>query len=1122
MDLLKQMQNPYYLLKSRRFLPLFIVQFLGAMNDNIYKNALIILISFSLAQQHGLSPKMPLAIATGLFILPFLLFSALAGELADRFDKEKLIQWVKLAEVLILGIAATFGFYLQSLFLMYVTIFLLGTHSTFFGPLKYSILPQHLAKDELLFGNAWIEASTFLAILIGTLLGGLFILQTNGILIISSLLISLALSGWFISFFIPKAKSDNSNLKINYNLFYSTSQIIQYTFNRKKLFQPILGISWFWFIGSSLLTILPLFTKEVLQSNETTTTFLLICVIIGIGIGSLGSYILLQGKLSAKFVPLASLGVTLFSLLMLIKPLSFPSAIGIGICGGFFSVPLYALLQYKSRTQHRSRNIAANNILNALLMVGSSLLAILVFKLGGGSVALLITVALLNLIVTFYMLWTISKTSILKCIVIIIKFVLKCLYRVKINNIENLPPKGQKAIIISNHISLLDAVLIRAFISKNFIYPIDTDTAQKWWVKVFLPFSKNICIDPHSPFSFKQLIHLLEKNGQILIFPEGRISVTGTIMKIYDGTGYLAYKTDAPIFTIHIAGAQFSPFSYLRGKFKIHWFPKIQITLFPPRKLNPLPDVSTKDIRKLLGIQIYNLLASTQVTATNHDITLFEQLLLSAKQNGMQTVIMSDIKKVSLTYKEIIAKSLVLSKILTKNQSLENPIGILMPNCNVAVLKFFALQSTGHIASFLNFSSGGPNILKACQTTNIKCVWSSTEFITHAKLQSVVELLSMNGIEVKFIEHYKSAIKKLKISYILALLFPRWVYKKQFCSHHNAHSLATILFTSGSTGEPKGVAFSHKNFISNYRQAIAIIDLNNQDKMLSIMPAFHAFGLTAGILNPLFHGTQIFLYPTPLHYSIIPEIIYQKQITILFGTNTFLRGYAKYANPYDLRSLRYIFAGAEKIQANLRQIYEEKFGLRILEGYGTTETAPLLTLNTPIYNKDNTVGRLLPTIEYKLKKSQEISSNQELWVKGDNIMLGYMTVKNPGVIEPVQDGWFNTEDVVTIDDEGFITIIGRTKRFAKIGGETVPLNAIEQLANQIWPNHNSACISVPDEQKGELLILFTENPKAKLNDFREFARKQDINPLWIPKTLKIIPKIPLLGSGKPNYSDLKF
>lgn len=1117
--------HPYYLLRSPRFLPILIVQFLGAMNDNIYKNSLVILITFSLAEAQHWSPKIPLAIGLGLFILPFLLFSATAGELADRVNKERMIRWTKLAEVIILGIGATLAFYIESILLMYVVLFLLGTHSAFFGPLKYGILPQHLTKSELLFGNAWVEASTFLAILLGTLLGGLLILKTNGVIIISTLLIIFALIGWISSFFIPKAKSYNPKLQVNYNFLKATGKILKYTINRKSIFQTILGISWFWFIGASLLTILPLFTKDILKGNENTTTLLLTLVIIGISIGSMGCYTLLQGKLTAKFVPLAGLGMSIFLFLMAAStPLTFVSILGIGICGGFFSVPLYSLLQYKSDREHRSRNIASNNIVGALFMVGSSLLAILIFQLGGGPITLLKTIAILTIIVSLYMFWTIAKTTTLNIIVIFVKSLLKLLYRVEVNGIENLPKKGNGAIIIVNHVSLLDSVLIRAFVSDHFIYPVDTETAQKWWIKLFLMFAKTICIDPRYPFSFKKLIKLVETNNQILIFPEGRITVTGTIMKIYDGTGYLAYKTDAEIFPIHISGAQFSPFSYLRGKAKIHCFPKIRITIFPPKKFEIMPELSAKEIRKSLSMQIYNLMTLLQVKTANKEITLFNQLLLSGKHNGMRTLIMNDVKNKPLTYRKIVAKSLVLGKILTKNLSRENPIGLIMPNCNEVILEFFGLQSTGHTAALLNYSSTASNILKACQITNIKCVWSSNEFITNAKLAPVIELLRANKIEVKFIENYKPMIKSLWTFYTLAMLFPNWLYKRQFNKKRkeDAEARSTILFTSGSTGDPKGVAFSHKNFISNYLQANAIIDLNIKDTVLSIMPIFHAFGLTAGILNPLFKGTKIFLYPTPLHYRAIPEIIYDKQITILFGSNTFLRGYSKYANAYDLRSLRYLFGGAEKIQENIQQIYEEKFGIRILEGYGTTETSPLISLNTPIYNKSGTVGKLLPEIKYRLQKVPESHEGKELWIQGDNVMLGYIAANDPGKIEPIKDRWFNTGDVVTIDTEGFITIIGRTKRFAKVGGETVPLNAIEELANELWPHQNHACICIPDQQKGEILILVTENQHAKLKELRQFSKDKGVNPLWIPKIIKIIPKLPLLGSGKPNYNELNF
>lgn len=389
----------YYLFKSRRFLPLFVVQFLGAMNDNLYKNSFIILITFSLAQE----AKMPLAAGLGIFILPFFLFSAMAGELADRIDKSKMIRWIKFAEVVILGVGATMAFYLKSTTLLYFVLFLMGTHSAFFGPLKYSILPQQLRRDELLFGNAWIEASTFIAILLGTILGGVLILRDHGVLIVSVLLMIIAVAGWVMSFFILPAKSEDPKLKLHFNFWKATLDVLKHVRRRPHIFRVMMGISWFWFIGATLMTVIPLFTREILRGDQDTVTMLLTVSIIGIGAGAIGSYRLLKGQLSAKYVPLSGLGMSVFIILMIKAGqkvtgpiielgdfLSVPGLgivtgiLGIGLCGGCFSVPLYALLQEWSRPEHRSRNIGANNITNALFMVGSSLLAMVVFQFGGG------------------------------------------------------------------------------------------------------------------------------------------------------------------------------------------------------------------------------------------------------------------------------------------------------------------------------------------------------------------------------------------------------------------------------------------------------------------------------------------------------------------------------------------------------------------------------------------------------------------------------------------------------------------------------------------------------------------------------------------------------------------
>ena len=326
----------------------------------------------------------------------------------------------------------------------------------------------------------------------------------------------------------------------------------------------------------------------------------------------------------------------------------------------------------------------------------------------------------------------------------------------------------------------------------------------------------------------------------------------------------------------------------------------------------------------------------------------------------------------------------------------------------------------------------------------------------------------------------------------------------------------SILFTSGSEGVPKGVVLSHRNMLTNAAQAKARIDFGRSDLVFNVLPMFHSFGLTVGTVLPLVSGVRIFLYPSPLHYRTVPELIYGLNATIMFGTDTFLNGYARVANPYDFRSLRYILSGAEPVRESTRKIYLEKFGLRILEGYGVTETAPALALNTPMFNKFGTVGRMLPGMEARLEKVEGVDEGGRMFVKGPNVMLGYLRAENPGVLEPPAEGWHDTGDIVEIDKQGFITIKGRAKRFAKIGGEMVSFAAVEALAGDLWPDHLSAVASVPDARKGERLILFTQKPGATRADFIAFARSRHASELMIPSDIVVMEKLPLLGTGKAD------
>lgn len=1126
-------KNQYYLLLTRRFLPLFVVQFLGALNDNIFKNALVILMVFSLAEKAGWNEQMVVAIAGGIFILPFFIFSATAGQIADHFHKNRIIKYVKFIEIIIMA-GAAYAFFNESQILLLVILFCMGSQSAFFGPIKYSILPEYLERNELISGNAFIESATFIAILLGTIIGGLFILTTHGIPIIITLLITIAIAGWIASLFTLHTPKANPTLKVNFNIASQTGKVLQHAYSQKKVFKTILGISWFWFFGASWLTIIPIYVKEVLQANETIVTFFITLFAVSIGVGSLLCNRILHGKLTAKYVPLAGLAMSIATGIFVTINTHFPRPLatlpdylsfsgisialclfGIGLFGGLFSVPLYALLQVWSNSKHRARNIAATNIMNALFMVISALFIMAIFATGGNISTALTIIALLNTFVALYIIKIIPESIIHT----LIKRILKKLYKVDVHGISHFKKAGKYAIIIANHTSLLDAVLLITFLPERLHFPISTAIYKKWWIKPLLWTVDVYPIDPTRPMAVKSLVEIAKSGKKIVIFPEGRVTITGSLMKIYDGPGLIADKANAKIIPIRIDGAQLSPFSYLRGKIRTQIFPKITITIFPSFKFETDPTKFGKAARRDRSAKLYHIMTEMILQTTKTDQTLFENLIEAAKMHGRGTPILDDSSFQPISYRKLIANSFVLGKMIAQGTSPQEPIGLLIPNSKAAVVAFFGLQTQNRVAAMLNYSGGAANILSACKTAKIKHIWTSEKFIETARFEKTIAIIKQQGIEVHTLESLTNKKKRYLPLYSIGLLFPEWLYKKHNPGRNpkTAEKTATILFTSGSSGTPKGVALSHKNLNTNRAQMISIIDFTHQDKALNALPMFHSFGLGVGTLVTLFSGVHVFMYPTPLHYGIIPEIIYSQNITILFGTNTFLRGYAKRADPYDFHTIRYIFAGAEKLQESVRRDYADRMGTRILEGYGTTEASPVLSINTPMYNKLGSVGKLLPGIEYELKKVPGIEEGGNLWVRGNNIMKGYMRLKQPGVIQSPKDGWYETGDIVTIDNEGYVTIVGRAKRFAKIGAEMVSLTAVEEMLARIWPKHLSACISQPHPKKGEQLVVVTEKKDASWKALKAYAQEHNISAIAIPKIIKIMPKVPRLGSGKPDY-----
>jgi acyl-[acyl-carrier-protein]-phospholipid O-acyltransferase/long-chain-fatty-acid--[acyl-carrier-protein] ligase len=459
-----------------------------------------------------------------------------------------------------------------------------------------------------------------------------------------------------------------------------------------------------------------------------------------------------------------------------------------------------------------------------------------------------------------------------------------------------------------------------------------------------------------------------------------------------------------------------------------------------------------------------------------------------------------------MTYKRLLQAIAVLGRKLMPLALEGRSLGVMLPTSNGGVVTLFAVMSAGRVPAMINFTAGAANILAACRAADLDTILTSRAFVEKGRLDHLVEELSKQ-VRIVYLEDIRPTIG------VLDKLRGALHWKRPLVAR-KPDDWAAILFTSGSEGTPKGVVLSHRNMLANAAQAEARIDFGREDKLFNVLPIFHSFGLTAGTVLPLVSGVSTYLYPSPLHYRTVPELVYAVCATILFGTDTFLNGYARSANPYDFRSLRYVLAGAEPVREATRQIYLEKFGLRILEGYGVTETAPVMALNTPMFNKFGTVGRLLPGMTAKLEKVEGVDEGGRLYIKGPNVMLGYVRADKPGVLEPPPEGWHDTGDIVTIDEQGFVAIKGRAKRFAKVGGEMVSLAAVEMLAGDLWPDNVSAVAALPDPRKGERLVMVTDKHGATRSEFITYARSKHASELMFPSEVVVLDKLPLLGSGK--------
>jgi acyl-[acyl-carrier-protein]-phospholipid O-acyltransferase/long-chain-fatty-acid--[acyl-carrier-protein] ligase len=700
----------------------------------------------------------------------------------------------------------------------------------------------------------------------------------------------------------------------------------------------------------------------------------------------------------------------------------------------------------------------------------------------------------------------------------ILRFISKILFRVEVRGLENVPAEDG-LLIVANHESFLDGLLLCIFLPKKATFVVHTSTYKKWWFRQALRLTRHVEVNTANPIAMKKVIRLLEAGENVVVFPEGRVTATGEIQKVYDGPGFIAGKTGATVLPVRIDGAAESYFGCVARHQLKRLFPRVILTVMPTTNI-VMPKATNRSFptakqrRRIAGEGMRSVMQK-MLLQSKQSRTLFEVFLDAVDKFGGSYRLIEDMNETEETYQDLLKKSLALGKIASKVSSPNEVVGVLMPNITNTLALILGMSAFNRVPAMLNYTSGSAGIQNACIAANVKTIITSHKFIEKAELESVVA--NLKNLNVVYLEDLRAQFGVIDRAWLMgyALHYPRAVMES-----NSPDDPAVVLFTSGSEGKPKGVVHSHKSILANIAQILAILDFNPADKFMMVLPIFHAFGFTGSML-PVLNGIKIHIFPSPLQYKVIPEIIHNRGCTVFFATSTFLGNYAKYAHPYDFNKLRIVVAGAEKLNNEVRKIYAEKFGIHILEGYGATECAPVLSANTPMANLHGSVGQFIPGLEHKLESVPGINSGGLLHVRGENVMKGYYLFDNPGVLNPPEDGWYNTGDIVEVDARGYIHIKGRVKRFAKVAGEMVSLEVVEHIACTAATEYQHAASSVSDAQRGESIVLFTTDKKLKREDLQIVAKNLGLPELAVARKIVAVEEIPLLGTGKTDYVTLK-
>lgn len=1103
-------------------------QFLGAINDNLFKLLIIVFLTPT-AAGGGEAGKVA-SLAMAVFVTPFLLFLPFAGNLADRFSKRNIIVWTKVAEVVVMT-AGLIAFILQSSIGLYCVLFLMATQSAFFGPCKYGIVPELVEKDHLSDANGKLEAFTYLAI-VGGMAAAPFLLWATDkrYILISLICIVIAVLGFIVSLKIQKTPRAGGTGKSSFIFIKDAAYTIWSIHRKKDLLLAVLASAYFLLVGAFIQANLYTYGINVLGFSSTQSGYLFVIAAIGIGAGSF-----LAGWLSGRYVefgivPIGAIGLTISSLALAMtgngKYFAFFWTFMIGTSAGLFIVPLNAFIQLKSPTQRRGKVIAASSFLGwGGVLLAAGIIYILTM-LGLSARQLFVVLAIITL--------ALSVVTIIILPDFLVRFMVLVLtrlcYRIKVKGLENIPLQGG-AMIVCNHTSYVDALLLGATQQRRIRFMMYRGIYENKWLNPFfrlmgvIPISQN---DPPKQIiaSFRQARQAMDDGYLVCIFPEGMITRTGMLARFKPGFERIMKGTNYPVIPAYIGGTWGSIFSYSDGKV-LSTLPQkfpYPISIYYGQQMSA--EASAAEIRQ----KVSELSGDYHQDKKAGSKSLPASFIQAARKNWSKKAICDTTGK-KLTYAQTLIAALTISEKIKELTPGQEKVGILLPPSVGGVLTNLAISLAGKIPVNLNYTASTQAREYAIELCQIRSVIASRSFI--GKVEDVTSLPGL--IFLEDIQQKIETADKLQ-AWLKARLVPVGLLTN--AGSHNPDDLATIIFSSGSTGRPKGVMLSHYNILSNIEAMQSVVQITGDDDMSGVVPFFHAMGFTCALWLPLATGISASYIANPLDGKLVAQSVRENKTTIMFAPPTFLLNFLRRAEAEDFVSLRLIAAGAEKLKTHLADSFEKKFGIRPLEGYGATELSPVGSLNVPdveisgehhVGHKPDTVGHPLPGITAKIVDPQtaELVPNGSqglLMIKGPNVMVGYLDMAEE-TKQVLKDGWYNTGDIASMDEDGFLKITGRLSRFSKIAGEMVPHIAIEEayLNGLNTSEQVVVVIGVPDEKKGEQIVVFYLAQSAEAEKLQQIISASDLPNIYKPKPENYIKidAMPLLGSGKLDIMGLR-